>query len=266
VSLQNLHHRFRFGWNAFEQSVKLLDLLLADILVRQNALQFALTSRSRNASECKVLELTRRINLHKIFGPVDTSFTTHYAVSMGTEAAILRTQHVPYVLAILLLLVFAAPRAVIAAPVIMLLEHIEDGQRITTEIKASPELKESPHAGKGQLKFAILPGDALKAKLRPNDRMVHLFRKVGLQHVALCVIRVRYFRNRDSKWLPHFQLNQEPLFVRKNKRWVPLTTVKGIATMIVLTSSTLPNAQGYYPSLEFGLTTGLTFIDSWVVR
>ncbi len=169
-----------------------------------------MTSRSRNATECNVLELTRRINLHKIFGPVDTSFTTHYAVSMGTGAAILRTQYVPYVLAILLLLVFATPRPVIAAPVIMLLEHIEDGQRITTEIKASPELKESPHAGKGQLKFAVLPGDALKAKLRPKDRTVHLFQKVGLQYVPLSTISVRYFRDRDTKWLPHFQLNQEP--------------------------------------------------------
>ncbi len=148
----------------------------------------------------------------------------------------------------------------------MLLEHMENGERISTKIEAVPDLKASPHAGKGQLSFAILPGDALEAKLRPKDRTVHLFRKVGLQYVALCVISVRYFRNRDTKWLPHFQLNQEPLFVRKNKRWVPLTTVKGIATMIVLTSSTLPNAEGYYPSLEFGLTTGLTFIDSWVVR
>ena len=186
---------------------------------------------------------------------------------MGTEAAILRTQYVPYVLAILLLLVFAAPRPVIAAPVIMLLEHIEDGQRITTEIKASTKPKVSPHAGKGQLSFAILPGDALTGKLRPNDRMVHLFRQVGLARVPLCVVNVRYYKNRENVWLPHFQLNQEPLFVRKNGRWVPLSQVKsGITSLIVLVSNTLPNAEGFYPSLEFGLTTGLTFIDSWVVR
>ena len=199
-------------------------------------------------------------------GQLDTSFATHYAVGMGAEVAIPRTQYVPYVLAILLLLVLAAPRPAVAAPVIMLLEHMEDGERISTKIEAVSDLKASPHAGKGQLSFAILPGDALKAKLRPNDRIVHLFRQVGLERVPLCTVSVRYYKKRDTKWLPHFQLNQEPLFVRKNKRWVPLTTVKGIATLIVLTSSTLPNAEGYYPSLEFGLTTGLTFIDSWVVR
>lgn len=185
---------------------------------------------------------------------------------MGTKAATARMRYAPYVLAIILLMVVTATRPVAAAPVIMLLEHIEAGQRFTTEIKALPDLMESPHAGKGQLKFAILPGEALKAKLRPNDRMVHLFRQVGLERVPLCTVSVRYFRDRDTTWLPHFQLNQEPLFIRKNKRWVPLNTVKGIATMIVLTSSTLPNAEGYYPSLEFGVTTGLTFIDSWVVR
>ncbi len=185
---------------------------------------------------------------------------------MGTGAAIPRTQYVPHVLAILLLLVFAAPRPVVAAPVIMLLEHMENGERISTEIEAVPDLKASPHAGKGQLSFAILPGDAFNTKQRPNDRTVHLFRIVGLERVPLCTVGVRYYKNRKNKWLPHFQLNQEPLFIRKDKRWVPLTTVKGIATLIVLTSSTLPNAEGYYPSLEFGLTTGLTFIDSWVVR
>jgi hypothetical protein len=177
-----------------------------------------------------------------------------------------RTQYVPYVLAILLLLVIAASRPVVAAPVIMLLEHVEEGKRISTKIEAVADLKASPHAGKGQLSFAILPGDALTTKQRPNDRIVHLFRQVGLERVPLCTVSVRYFRDRNIQWLPHFQLNQEPLFIRKDKRWVPLTTVKGIATLIVLTSSTLPNVEGYYPSLEFGLTTGLTFIDSWVVR
>lgn len=185
---------------------------------------------------------------------------------MGTGAAIPRGQYLIYVLAILLLLV-AASRPVAAAPVIMLLQHIEDGERISTEIEAVPDLKASPHAGKGQLSFAILPGDALSAKQRPNDRIVHLFRQVGLERVPLCTVGVRYYKDRKNKWLPHFQLNQEPLFIRKDKRWVPLSQVRGgIASLIVLTSSTLPNAEGYYPSLEFGLTTGLTFIDSWVVR
>ena len=186
---------------------------------------------------------------------------------MGTGAAIPRTQYVPYVLAVLLSLVAAAPRPVVAAPVIMLLEHMEDGERISTKIEAVSDPKASPHAGKGQLSFAILPGDALDTKQRPYDRIVHLFRQVGLARVPLCTVSVRYYKNRENEWLPHFQLNQEPLFVRKNGRWVPLSQVKsGITSLIVLTSSTLPNAEGFYPSLEFGLTTGLTFIDSWVVR
>jgi hypothetical protein len=186
---------------------------------------------------------------------------------MGTEVAIPRTQYRPHVLAVLLLLVTAAPCPVVAAPVIMLLEHIEDGQRISTKIKAVSDFKASPHAGKGRSSFAILPGDALDTKQRPNDRIVHLFRQMGLARVPLCAVNVRYYKNREKEWLPHFQLNQEPLFVRKNGRWVPLSQVKsGITSLIVLVSNTLPNAEGYYPSLEFGLTTGLTFIDSWVVR
>lgn len=158
------------------------------------------------------------------------------------------------------------PITVAAAPVIMILEHRENGKPIQTEIEAIPDLVTSPHAGKGLPKWAILPGWAIQSQVRPGDRVVHLFRQIGLNRNHLCTVKVRYFSNKEGLWLPHFQLNQEPLFVRKNGRWQPLTVVKGVATLIVLTSSTLPNGEGYYPSLEFGLTTGLTKIDSWIVR
>ncbi|MFQ5757403.1 MAG: hypothetical protein ACE5H7_15090 [Acidiferrobacterales bacterium] len=160
-----------------------------------------------------------------------------------------------------------APGALRAAPVIMILEHVQNGERIQTPIEAIPDLITSPHAGKGQLKWSILPGEPIESEVRPADRVVHLLRHIGLQRNLLCTVKVRYFKNnKDGLWVPHFQLNQEVLVMRKNGRWRPVSEVRGVATLIVLTSSTLPNAEGYYPSLEFGLTTGLTKIDSWAVR
>ena len=77
---------------------------------------------------------------------------------------------------------------------------------------------------------------------------------------------VRYFRNAEGLWVPHFRLDEEPLVRREGNRWVPLLQERGLPTLIVLTSSTLPNAEGFYPALEFGLTTGPLSIDLWRVR
>ncbi|MFQ5995401.1 MAG: hypothetical protein ACE5K1_09925 [Acidiferrobacterales bacterium] len=165
-----------------------------------------------------------------------------------------------------LMAVLMVPAATAEAPVIMVLEHLRDGERMQTEIEAIPDVVVNPHGGKGQPKWAILPGWAIDSPVRPGDRFVHLFRQIGLDRNHLCTINIRYFKDKQGLWIPHFQLNQEPLLVRKNGRWVPLQVIKGIPTLIVLTHSTLPNAEGYFPSLEFGLTNGLTQIDFWVVR
>ncbi len=166
---------------------------------------------------------------------------------------------------VLVLTVLLSPLSA-AAAVLMVLEHRDNGERVQTEVEATPDHVTSPHAGKAHPKWAILPGEAIASERRPRDRAVHLFRRIGLQHVRFCTVNVRYFKNGEDAWVPHFQLNQEPVLIKEGKRWRPVSKFGGAASLIVLTSSTLPNAQGYYRSLEFGLTTGLTYIDSWIVR
>lgn len=185
-----------------------------------------------------------------------------------TQLAVAMTGAGRITAALVALIFFAlAAVAVPAAPVIMVLEHVQNGERFQTPVEAIPDLITSPHAGKGQLKWSILPGEPIESNVRPADRVVHLLRLIGLQRNLLCIVKVRYFKNnKDGPWVPHFQLNQEPLVIRINGRWRPVSEVRGVATLIVLTSSTLPNAEGYYPALEFGLTTGLTNIDAWLVR
>ncbi len=166
----------------------------------------------------------------------------------------------------LLMALLCLPATTGAAATLMVLEQTAGGERLRAEVKAVPEHVASPHAGKGQLKWAILPGEAMESDTRPADRIVHLFRQVGLQHVHICSVEVRYYRNKAGAWVPHFRLDETPLVVRRGGRWQPLEHIAGVASLIVLTSSTLPNAEGFYPALEFGMTTGLTFIDSWIVR
>ena len=162
-------------------------------------------------------------------------------------------------------LALAAPFAH-AAPVIMILQSQLQGSLIQAEVEAVPELVTSPLAGKALPKWSVVPGEAVKSKQRPQDRVVHLLRKVGLEYQHICSINLRYFPDKQGAWLPHFQLDEQPAVVRKNGRWQPLTTVRGLPSLVVLTSNTLPNAEGFYSSLEFGLTLGLMSIDSWIVR
>jgi hypothetical protein len=161
---------------------------------------------------------------------------------------------------------FTAPTAVLAAPVIMVLQSRTQGENVQAQIKAVSDMVTSPFVGKLSPKWAVLPGEAITSARRPADRVVHLFRKVGLQQSHICSINLRYFPDKEGAWVPHFQVDEQPAVARRNGRWVPIKQLQGISSLIVLTSSTLPNAEGFYPSLEFGLTIGMTSIDAWIVR
>jgi hypothetical protein len=174
----------------------------------------------------------------------------------------------PHVWGVLLLITSAliAPATVLAAPVIMVLQSRAQSDNVQAQVEAVPDFVTSPFAGKLSPKWAVLPGEAIVSTQRPPDRVVHLFRKVGLLQSHICSINLRYFPDRHGAWVPQFQMDEQPAVARRNGRWVPIKTLQGISSLIVLTSSTLPNAEGFYPSLEFGLTVGMTSVDAWVVR
>lgn len=153
-----------------------------------------------------------------------------------------------------------------STPVLMLLEHTQTGKQIQTEIEVKDGLVASPDKGKPQAKWIIRAGDALKAGSRPGDRTVNFYQTAETQSTLLFIVKVRYFQNSTGRWVPQFLLDEEPMVIRKNGRWQPLTTVQGTPGLIVQTGTALPNAEGYFPSLEFGITTGATSIDAWLVQ
>jgi len=154
-----------------------------------------------------------------------------------------------------------------APPLLMVLERIDGDQRTQIPVEAKRGAFLSPTRGKEFDKWTLRPGSAFASEARPDDMLVEFYRGVDSEPVLLFSIGIRYFRDNSAVWVPHYQLNEEVRVVRdKNGRWQPLTAVRGAATFIVLTNTTLPNSEGFYPSLEFGLTNGLLQIDSWVVR
>jgi len=170
------------------------------------------------------------------------------------------------VVAAMLLMSFISVLHAASTPVLMLLEHTQAEKQVQAKIELKAGLVASPDKGKPQAKWIIRAGDALKSEVQPGDRSVNFYQSTGTQSTLLFIVKVRYYQNRAGQWLPQFLLNEEPLVMRKNGRWQPLTSVQGVASLIVQTGTALANAEGYFPSLEFGMTTGATSIDAWLVQ
>ena len=152
------------------------------------------------------------------------------------------------------------------AAVLMVLEHRLPSEVVRLEIKTTAGTFLSPLRGQPQPRWTIRPGEALEAPRRPAERIVALFHGPAASSQLLCRIVVRYYADAHGGWVPHFQLQDEPAVVREGDRWRPLTLNRGVPALIILTSSTLPNAEGFFPSLEFALTTGPIAIDHWAVQ
>ena len=160
-----------------------------------------------------------------------------------------------------------APGLQAANPVLMLLEHTEDGKAVQTKIEMKSGVVESKDKGKPREKWIVRAGDAVTSDTRPGDRAVKFYKTTGGESTLLFIVKARYFQRDDGKWAPHFQLNEEPLVMRgPDGKWKPLTVIQGVPSLIVQTGTALPNAEGYTASLELGFTTGPMPIDAWVVQ
>lgn len=170
-------------------------------------------------------------------------------------------------LALLFFFLLGAPPAEAAAPVLLTLESADPGKpRVSAAIKAEGGLTASSTRGQPREKWSIKTGDSLTSEARPADRLIELYQASGTQATLLCAVQVRYFRNKDGEWQPHYAMVDEPLVTRVGEKWLPVTALRGNAALVVITNATLPNAEGFYPAIEFGLSIGTTPIDYWRVR
>jgi len=170
-------------------------------------------------------------------------------------------------LALLFFILVGASPAHAAAPVLLTLESADPGKpRVSATIKAEGGLTESPTRGQAREKWSLKPGEALASDTRPADRLVELYQASGTQAILLCAVQVRYFRSKNGEWQPHYAMLDEPLVTRVGEKWLPVTALRGNAALVVITNAALPNAEGFYPAIEFGLSIGTTPIDYWQVR
>jgi hypothetical protein len=165
---------------------------------------------------------------------------------------------------LLISLATAAPAARVAT--LLVLQYDVDGRTVQTPIPAQGGFVVAPAQGRPVPKWNIGPGDTIRSDAPPADRVVGFYQGPDAARQLLFIIEVHYFRNGDGGWVPQFQLDEEPLVARVNGQWQPLSTNKGVASLIVQTGTALPNAEGYTTALEFSFTTGPTSIDGWLVE
>jgi hypothetical protein len=164
-----------------------------------------------------------------------------------------------------LLLGFAA--SVHAEPILMILEHAENKQPVQTKVEAKAGQTESPLRGKALEKLRINPGDAFSGGPQPGDITVELSRGTGGETSPICAVTVRYFKDKNGVWVPHYQLVEEAMVARgPDGRFRPLTIARGMPLLLVMTGTALPNPEGFFPWIEFGLTHGTMQIDSWTIK
>lgn len=151
-----------------------------------------------------------------------------------------------------------------AERVLLRVESSADPKAITLNITERAGLQffasPAPHAT-----WKLLPGDAISGRQQPVERVVELYTGTPQSPVLLCFILLRYYRVANS-WVPHLQLQQDPLVAFVNGEWKPVELAPGLTAAIVQHGNTLPNPEGFFPRLEIGLRSGPLALIGWKVR
>jgi hypothetical protein len=95
---------------------------------------------------------------------------------------------------------------------------------------------------------------------------VRFYRGTNKDRILVVAVAVRYDKKAAGAWVATFRLIEEPLVVPTPQGPRPFSGPAGADGPIVLIGNTLPNADGYFPTLEFGLSSGILQIDAWLVQ
>jgi hypothetical protein len=110
-------------------------------------------------------------------------------------------------------------------------------------------------------RWTLRPGTPLPVAERPPDRVVEIYSGTALAPFLLCRVALRYYPG-DGGWVPQFRLEDEPAVGFVNGRWQLAGDINGLVRF----GGTLPNADGFFPAIEFGLGAGQLAIVAWRVR
>ena len=152
-----------------------------------------------------------------------------------------------------------------AQPVLAQLQY-QDGAKIkSAPIRAQTGTVTSPVAGKPQTAWRLSAGDARSGSAPPAERVIRFYHAVNNQPVLLCTVLVKYYP-RDGKWKPAYHLEDRIVLMRAGENFRPIPAGTGDIELTLMIGGSLPNVDGYYSSLQFGLPSKAVGIDTWEVN
>lgn len=170
------------------------------------------------------------------------------------------------------ILIFAAMSAAsgIAAhaedsPVLAVLEYSGGLLSNRTDIRANTGMVKSPYVNKPRDVWILREGDTLKQANPPPERLIQLYQYSGRDPQILCTINVKYARSR-SGWRPAYLIIPRTKEVWDGKRLISAPANETVQAFVNFPKVPPANADGFYHTLAFGLTSGASHIDGWEVQ
>jgi hypothetical protein len=113
----------------------------------------------------------------------------------------------------------------------------------------------------------ILPGTVLRSfQVPPRGVLrVRLYNDRGAKRRLLCTINIRYYRTRDGKWHPVYQLDSDNEGMWVGNTFKAFNKMLDTPPLMYRSNTDLPNGDGYFSFLKLHSSVGPITIDSWTV-
>ncbi len=174
-------------------------------------------------------------------------------------------RHFIYTLLIAAVLLLPAGIVHAAQPVLAQLKYQEGTKIKSAPIREQSGIIPSPAAGKPQTAWVLSAGDTRSGDVPPAERVMRFYHAVNNQPVLLCSVLVKYYP-RDGKWEPAYRMQDRIVLMRDGANFKPIPAGTGDIELTLMIGTSLPNVDGYYSTLQFGLPSKAVGIDTWEVN
>jgi hypothetical protein len=137
-----------------------------------------------------------------------------------------------------------------------------EGRRV--RMMTGQVIPEEPLAAHKQ--WLILPGTVLRPfQVPPRGIRVRLYNDRGARRRLLCTINVRYYRGRDGRSRPMYQLDSDNTGMWYGNTFKAFNKMLDAPPLMYRSNTDLPNGDGFYSYLKLQSSVGPVTIDSWTV-
>ena len=150
-------------------------------------------------------------------------------------------------------------------PVLAVLEYSGGLLPKRVEIRATKGKAKSFYTNLPRAFWTLREGDTIKQEFAPRGRVIQFLRSAGSQPQPVCSVVVRYVRAGNG-WRPTYLLEEPMAVMWQGDQRGPTPNAGGAREPMQVVNRSDPNTRGFYRTLSFGSTAGLSRIDAWIVQ